>query len=89
MMANQYSQYGYVPTGDTEALLSSTNPYMQQQGQNLAYGYGRQYDQEEHEKQLQAQEQQRRQYDSETARQLGHEKNQFLGGLLNQSRRYM
>lgn len=88
-MSYQYSRYGYQPTGDVALSLQSANDAEHRRGENAALAYGRQYDQEEHEKQLQANEQQRRQYDSETARQLGHEKNQFLGGLLSQSRRYM
>jgi len=77
---NQWSQYGYQPTGDVAAMLQNANT--NQQGQNAAYAYGRQYDQEEHEKALQQQEQQRRQYDSETTRMGQTQKFNVLGNLL-------
>lgn len=77
-----YSRYGYKPTGDTLAMMGSGNPAEKRMGQNLAFAYGREFDQQEHEKGLQAQEQQRRMYDSETQRQkLG-----LLGNLLSGSR---
>ena len=81
-MFSPYSQYGYNPTGSTGRMLKSTNDAEREQGENLAFGYGREYDQQEHEKRLQAQEQQRRQYDSETARQGQEKKYGLLGGLL-------
>ena len=81
-----YSQYGYQPTGSVARLLGSNHDGAMEQGQNLAFNYGRQYDQQEHEKGLQASEQQRRQYDSETARMLGSQRNQFLGNLINSYR---
>jgi hypothetical protein len=82
MMPNPYSRYGYRPTGDTGAMLRSTNDATRQQGENAAFYFGREYDQQEHEKNLQAQEQQRRQYDSETARMGQDKKYGLLGGLL-------
>lgn len=82
MTPNPYSKYGYSPTGDVRAMMHSGNDAMRQQGENLAFSYGREYDQQEHEKQLQAQEQQRRQYDSETARMGQDKKYGLLGGLL-------
>jgi hypothetical protein len=81
-----WSQYGYRPTGEVAAALSSNNDYRIRQGQNAAFQYGRQYDQEEHEKALQADEQRRRDYDSETQRQLGAQKNSILSGLLGGTR---
>lgn len=77
-----FSRYGYMPTGDTLALLSSNNPADRQAGQNLAFSYGRAFDQQEHEKGLQSQEQKRRMYDSETQRQ----KVGLLGNLLSNNR---
>lgn len=68
--------------GDTGALLRSNNDAQRRMGENLAYEYGRQYDQEEHEKGLQSQEQRRRQYESETARMGQQQKYGLLGGLL-------
>lgn len=84
---NAWSRYGYTPTGDTRAMLNSGNDAMRQAGENNAYAYGRQWDQEEHEKQLQAQEQQRRQYDSETSRMGQQQKFNVLGNLLGAPRR--
>lgn len=80
------SQFGYMPTGSTLAAMSSNNPSDRERGQNMAYMHGRQFDQEEHEKNLQRQEQQRRMYDSETARQSQQQKFGLLGGLLGGSR---
>lgn len=82
MMPSPYSRYGYNPTGDVRAMLHSGNDAMVRQGENAAFAYGRDYDQQEHEKGLQAQEQQRRQYDSETARMGQEKKYGLLGGLL-------
>lgn len=62
-----YSQYGYRPTGSVLRMLGDSQK--REQGENLALEYGRQWDQEQHERGLQAQEQSRRQYDSETQRQ--------------------
>lgn len=62
-----YSQYGYRPTGSVLRMLGDSQ--RREQGENLAFEYGRQWDQEQHERGLQAQEQSRRQYDSETQRQ--------------------
>lgn len=76
------SQYGYQPSGDVRSLLDSNNDDMRRQGENAAFAYGREYDQQEHEKNLQAQEQQRRQYDSETARIGNQQKYGLLGNLL-------
>ncbi len=79
---NPYSQYGYRPTGTTGKQLRSTNDAEREMGENNAFYFGRDYDQQEHEKRLQAQEQQRRQYDSETARQGQEKKYGLLGNLL-------
>jgi len=79
---NAYSQYGYQPFGDTKAMLESNNDNLRRQGENAAGAYGRQFDQQEHEKGLQMAEQQRRQFDSETARQMGQQKMGVLSGLL-------
>jgi len=78
-----YSQYGYQPVGDVAQRLLSTNDAEHRRGENEAFAYGRQFDQQEHEKGLQSAEQQRRAYDSETARQLGHEKMGVLSGLIS------
>ena len=77
-----YSQYGYQPYGSIKSMLDSNHDGMRQQGENMAGAYGRQFDQQEHEKGLQMAEQQRRQYDSETARQMGQQKMGVLSGLL-------
>lgn len=77
-----YSQYGYNPTGTTGRMLKSNNDAEREQGENLAFAYGRDYDQQEHEKRLQAQEQQRRAFDSETARQGQDKKWNVIGNLL-------
>lgn len=87
MFGSPYSQYGYTPTGTTRRLAMSNNDREREQGENAAFQYGREFDQQEHEKQLQAQEQQRRQYDSETARMGQEQKYGLLGGLLGQPRR--
>lgn len=79
---NGYSQYGYRPTGDVRAMLMSGNDATRQQGENAAFAYGRQWDQDEHEKRIQQQEQQRRLYDSETARMGQQQKFNVLGNLL-------
>jgi hypothetical protein len=72
-----YSQYGYRPTGSILRMLGDSQ--RREQGEDLAFEQGRQWDQEQHERALQAQEQGRRQYDSETQRQkLG-----VLGNLLS------
>jgi len=86
---NEFSVSGYHPTGDVASDLESNNGYRQARGQNAAFEYGRQYDQEEHEKALQQEEQQRRQYDSETQRESVHQagqKNSILSGLLGGTR---
>jgi hypothetical protein len=80
---SMYSRYGYEPFGDTKAMLESNNDYQRRQGENAAMAYGRQFDQQEHEKGLQAAEQQRRAYDSETARQMGQQKMGVLSGLVS------
>ena len=75
-----YSQYGYRPTGSVLRMLGDSQ--RREQGENLAFEYGRQWDQEQHERNLQAQEQSRRQYDSETQRQkLGVLSNLFSGRI--------
>lgn len=84
---NNFSQYGYQPTGSTRANLMSGNDAMIRQGENDAFAYGRQWDQQEHEKGLQQQEQQRRQYDSETNRMGQEQKYGLLGNLLGAPRR--
>lgn len=83
---NQFSRSGYMPTGSTSRMLHSTNDAEREQGENLAFAYGRDYDQQEHEKNLQAQEQQRRQYDSETNRMGQQQKFGVLRSLLSNYR---
>lgn len=79
---NPFSRSGYNPTGTTGRMLKSTNDAEREQGENLAFAYGRDHDQQEHEKGLQAQEQKRRAYDSETARMGQQAKFSVLGDLL-------
>lgn len=84
---NQFSQYGYRPSGTTRSMLMSGNDSLMRQGEDAAFEYGRQWDQQEHEKGLQQQEQQRRQYDSETARMGQQQKYGVLSHLLGAPRR--
>ena len=81
-MFSPYSQYGYKPTGSTGRALRSGNPNEREQGENAAFAYGRDYDQQEHEKRLQMEEQQRRTYDSQTARMGQDKKYGILSNLL-------
>lgn len=80
---NQFSRSGYMPTGTTGRMLKSGNDAEREMGENMAFAYGRDFDQQEHEKGLQAQEQKRRMYDSETAREVQNKKFSVIGGLLN------
>lgn len=77
-----YSKRGYAPTGQVLGLLGSSHPADKALGQSMAWHYGREYDQQEHEKGLQADEQRRRAYDSETERKKLGVLSSLLGGKI-------
>lgn len=68
--------YGYVPSGDTGAMLRSRNPAARQQGENMAYNHA------VSDRGLMNREQNRKGYDSETSREDLAGKRGLLSGLI-------